>query len=140
MMSNSVYIIPCCKKCLRINNLRGKLIPFWLISFFVFAFWLQKRFLVKNWQLMFFSCPVPARRFPRPSAVNAFGDFNIRDELKLAGTMGAIHSTKISGNFGPKLNGSVWSNCFEKTGPPFEVDHFSRSDRLEFWLNGSRPM
>ena len=54
---------------------------------------------------------------------------------------GAIHSTKISGNFGPKLNGSVWSNpkSFEKTGPPFEVDHFSRSDRLEFWLNGSRP-
>ena len=24
--------------------------------------------------------------------------------------LGAIHSTKISGNFGPKLNGSVWSN------------------------------
>ena len=56
--------------------------------------------------------------------------------------MGAIHSTKISGNFGPKLNGSVWSNrkSFEKTGPPFEVDHFSRSDRLEFWLNGSHPI
>ena len=56
--------------------------------------------------------------------------------------MGAIHSTKISGNFGPKLNGSVRSNrkSFEKTGPPFEVDHFSRSDRLEFWLNGSRPI
>ena len=56
--------------------------------------------------------------------------------------LGAIHSTKISGNFGPKLNGSVWSNrkSFEKTGPPFEVDHFSRSDRLEFWLNGSRPL
>ena len=54
---------------------------------------------------------------------------------------GAIHSTKLSGNFGPKLNGSVRSNrkSFEKTGPPFEVDHFSRSDRLEFWLNGSRP-
>ena len=54
---------------------------------------------------------------------------------------GAIHSTKISGNFSPKLNGSVWSNrkSFEKTGPPFEVDHFSRSDRLQFWLNGSRP-
>ena len=47
--------------------------------------------------------------------------------------MGAIHSAKISGNFGPKLNGSVRSNrkSFEKTGPPFEVDHFSRSDRLE---------
>ena len=28
---------------------------------------------------------------------------------------------------------------FEKTGPPFEVVHFSRSDRLEFWLNVSRP-
>ena len=56
-------------------------------------------------------------------------------------TQGAIHSTKISGNFGPKLNGSVRSNrkSFEKTGPPFEVDQFSRSDRLEFWLNGSRP-
>ena len=57
-------------------------------------------------------------------------------------TMGAIHSTKISGNFGPKLNGSVRSNrkSFEKTGPPFEVVLFSRSDRLEFWLNGSRPI
>ena len=56
--------------------------------------------------------------------------------------MGAIHSTKISGNFGPKLNGSVRSNrkSFEKTGPPFEEDHFSRSDQLEFWLNGSRPI
>ena len=55
---------------------------------------------------------------------------------------GAIHSTKMSGHFGPKLNGSVRSNwkSFEKKGPPFEVDHFSRSDRLEFWLNGSRPM
>ena len=56
-------------------------------------------------------------------------------------TRGAIHSTKISGNFGPKLNGSVRSNrkSFEKTGPPFEVGLFARSDRLEFWLNGSRP-
>ena len=57
-------------------------------------------------------------------------------------TLGAIHSTKISGNFEPKLNGSVPSNrkSFEKTGPPFEVVLFSRSDRLEFWLNGSRPL
>ena len=56
--------------------------------------------------------------------------------------LGAIHSTKISGNFGPKLNGSVRSNrkSFEKTGPPFEVVLFSRSDRLEFWLNRSRPL
>ena len=55
---------------------------------------------------------------------------------------GAIHSTKPSGNFGPKLNGSVRSNrkSFEKTGPPFEVVLFSRSDRLEFRLNGSRPL
>ena len=57
-------------------------------------------------------------------------------------SVGAIHSTKISGNFGPKLNGSVRSNrkSFEKTGPPFEVVLFSRSDRSEFWLNGSRPV
>ena len=48
-------------------------------------------------------------------------------------TQGAIHSTKISGNFGPKLNGSVRSNqkSFEKTGPPFEVDLFSRLDRSD---------
>ena len=54
---------------------------------------------------------------------------------------GAIHSTKLSGIFGPKLNGSVRSNrkSFEKTGPPFEVVLFARSDRLEFRLNGSRP-
>ena len=54
---------------------------------------------------------------------------------------GAIHSTKVSGNSGPKLNGSVRSNrkSFEKNGPPFEVVLFSRSDRSEFWLNGSRP-
>ena len=28
---------------------------------------------------------------------------------------------------------------FRETGPPFEVVLFSPSDRLEFWLNGSRP-
>ena len=62
--------------------------------------------------------------------------------LVVAETMGAIHSTTIFGNFGPKPNGSVRSNrkSFKKTGPPFEEDHFSRSDRSEFWLNGSRPM
>ena len=57
-------------------------------------------------------------------------------------TMGTIYSIKISGNFASKLNGSLRSNrkSFEKTGPPFEVGHFSRSDRSEFWLNGSRPV
>ena len=56
-------------------------------------------------------------------------------------TVHTIHSTKISGNFGPKLNESVRSNrkSSGKTGPPFEVVLFSRSDRSEFWLNGSRP-
>ena len=41
----------------------------------------------------------------------------------------------------PKLDGSVRSNqkSFENTGPRFEVDHFSRSHRSEFWLNGSHP-
>ena len=73
-----------------------------------------------------------------------FGDhFRVGDHFGVGIISGAvqIHSTKISGNFGPKLNGSVRSNrkSFEKTGPPFEVVLFSRSDRLEFWLNGSRP-
>ena len=56
-------------------------------------------------------------------------------------TMGAIHSTKISGNFGPKLNGSVRYNrkSFLKTGPPFEVDHFSRSNRLEILVEWIAP-
>ena len=62
--------------------------------------------------------------------------------LPLDTPMGAIHLTKIFGNFGPKLNGSVRSNrkSFEKTGPPCEVVLFSRSDRSEFWLNGPRPL
>ena len=40
--------------------------------------------------------------------------------------MGAFHSTKISGNSGPKLNGTVLTNreIFGKEGPPFEVDRF----------------
>ena len=48
---------------------------------------------------------------------------------------------KISGNFGPDLNGLIRSNrkSFEKTSPPFEADHFSLSDRWEYWLNGSSP-
>ena len=36
--------------------------------------------------------------------------------------------------------GSVQPEKFRKNGPPFEVVLFSRSDRLEFWLNGSRPV
>ena len=46
----------------------------------------------------------------------------------LLGANGAIHSTKNSGNFGPKLNGSVRSNqkSFEKTGP---VGNFGWMDR-----------
>ena len=57
-------------------------------------------------------------------------------------TMGAIHSTKISENFGPKLNGSIRPNrqSFEKTGPLFEVDHFSRSDRLEILVEWIAPI
>ena len=48
----------------------------------------------------------------------------------------------LSGNFASKLNGSLRSNrkSFEKTGPPFEVGHFSWLDQSEFWLNGSRPV
>ena len=48
--------------------------------------------------------------------------------------MGTIHSTKMCEDFGPKLNGVVWSNrkSFEKTGPPLEVDHFSGRTGLNF--------
>ena len=36
--------------------------------------------------------------------------------------------------------GSVQPEKFRRNGPPFKVDQFSRSDRLEFWLNGPRPL
>ena len=41
-------------------------------------------------------------------------------------TLGAFHSTKISGKSGPKLNGTVLTNrkISGKEGPPFEVDRF----------------
>jgi len=47
--------------------------------------------------------------------------------------VGAFHSTKTSGNSGPKLNGTVLSNrtFFAKEGPPFEVDRFFRWDRSD---------
>ena len=35
--------------------------------------------------------------------------------------------------------GSVQREKFRKTGLAFEVDHFSLSDRSEFWTNGRRP-
>ena len=56
-----------------------------------------------------------------------------REVIVLLMNKSAIHSTKISGNFGLKVNGSVRSNreSFEKTGPPFEADHFSRLDRSD---------
>ena len=78
-------------------------------------------------------------RFGNSSSNNLYHAFNTPHKEVLI--WGAIHLTKISGNFGLKLNGSVRSNrkSFEKTGPPFEVVLFSRSDRSEFWLNGSRP-
>ena len=52
---------------------------------------------------------------------------------KLKNNWGTIHSTKISGNFGLNLNGSARSKrkSFEKTGPPFEVDHFTRLNRSD---------
>ena len=80
-----------------------------------------------RYRLIYYDWPSPVKSCPR--------------NKQLHSSMGAIHSTKISGNFGPKLSGSVRSDrkSFEKTGPPFEVDFFSRSDLLEFWLNGSRP-
>ena len=79
---------------------------------------------------------------PKPSPIDEGPEQPDSPEVRSRETYGSIHSTKISGDFGAKLISElVWSNrkSFEKTGPPFEVDHFSRSDRLEFWLNGSCP-
>ena len=46
---------------------------------------------------------------------------------------GAIHSTKIFGYFGLKVNGSARSKrkSFEKAGQPFEMNHFFRLDRSD---------
>ena len=56
--------------------------------------------------------------------------------------MSAIHSTKISRNFGLKLNGSVRSNSksFQKVRPPFEVDRFSQLDRSDRSLWPDLPL
>ena len=48
-------------------------------------------------------------------------------------------------NFGKFRSKTQWISSvqpekFLSTGPLFEVDQFSRSDRSEFWLNGSHPM
>ena len=47
----------------------------------------------------------------------------------------------------PKFPEISVQNSMDRFGPtgkvskkPFEVDQFSRSDRLEFWLNGSPPL
>ena len=63
--------------------------------------------------------------------IEAFTPFSTRKGTRKM--VGAIHSTKISGNFGLKLSGSVRSNrkSFEKSGPPFEVDLFFRLDRSD---------
>ena len=34
----------------------------------------------------------------------------------------------------------IFCQMVSTPGSPFEVDHFSRSDRSKFWLNGSRPL
>ena len=62
-----------------------------------------------------------------------------RQKLRTLG--GAIHSAKISGNFGWKLNGSVRSNrkSFEKLVPLLRWTTFSGRTGRKFWLNGSRP-
>ena len=95
--------------------------------------------------MLFFSyCNSSSQSFEqRREPKHCFQTENFYESLgTMVEILGAIHSTKISGNFGPKLNGSVRSNrkSFEKTGPLFEVILFSRSDRLEFWLNGSRSL
>ena len=50
---------------------------------------------------------------------------------------------KYARGLSPVQNSMDWfgptGKVSKKTGPPFEVDPFSRADRLEFWLNGSRP-
>ena len=120
-------------------------------SCYVFSQWFAYFFLVKRVKRFAIFLLTTKTAQPRPQVFSVNGSIiwqfyctywrHFSHIAKFLQIWGAIHSTKISRNFGPKLNGSVRSNrkSFEKTGPPFEVDHFSRSDRLEFWLNGSRP-
>ena len=100
---------------------------------------------LKSCIYQFYSCFNLKIIFQNTCRIKSFFQYKARTALialkdPKSFTKGAIHSTKISGNFGPKLNVSARSSrkSFEKTGPPFEVVLFSRSDRSEFWLNGSR--
>ena len=109
-----------------------------------------KRWWVGCLQAWLWSSTWDFRKTIRPRKLPVFCVFRNRKSLILESGIGEILlvESRILGrdpfnqnfrNFGPKLNGSVRSNrkSFEKTGPPFEVVLFYRSDRS--WLNGSRP-
>ena len=62
----------------------------------------------------------------------------LKENLELTG---AIHSTKISGHFGPKLNGSVrfWLNGSRPT-KPIDLIHVIRHLCKRFRIDGSKAM
>ena len=70
--------------------------------------------------------------------------YSLRSEARIAEQSEFIGRDPFNQNFRKFRSktqwiGSVQPEKFRKTGPPFEVVLFSRSDRSEFWLNGSRP-
>ena len=72
-------------------------------------------------------------------ALRIWLDLYVLGQLLLAHDPGQERARSIPPKF-PEISVQNSMDRFEKTGPPFEVDQFSRSDRLEFWLNGSRPL
>ena len=131
-------------KCL--TQLDTSLYSFWLAYTYVYTpqnaprnafFWLPERYprlQNKNWNVI--------SRF-KVKLIFESKTTNINSRLfVLAGKQRArsiqpkfpeISVQRSMDRFGP--TGKV----SKKLSPPFEVDHFSRSDRSEFWLNGSRP-
>ena len=115
-----------------------KKIPFnWLHSFFTWLFLYHKEVTKSLFQSVALCVTIFLQM--KLATCNFTSNSNMQIvEWNLILT-GAIHSTNNFQKFQSKLNGSVQSNLksFKNTGPPFEVDHFSGSDRSEFCLNGS---
>ena len=126
-------------------------LPFW-VRFFVWTFNMSKESLRKifqclnsnkrplpiAWQvklraIFFFKVRVSFESWP-PAAVAG-------NRILESSPQGRDPFNQNFRNISVQNSESVPSNrkSFEKTGPPFEVDQFSRSDRLKFWLNGSHP-
>ena len=130
----------------------GQISPLWgfiltITNLGVILMYLQNNHPSKNH--VFCQPYLPLDYLKTPSSLEELPEFCARrrswqmhgPQCVLLGTWGGIHSTENSGNFGPKLYGSVRSNrkSFEKLVHLLRWTTFPGRTGRKFWLNGSRP-